>query len=191
MQSTGFPSRIFLLFSYSPIPSIRSHCRPRQTKRCWRKPRLPLTASAGPGNFVTGGCQPLSQCAQPHATGGGPLKYEARAWAELLVLHVPRPTSSSISGNVPEWRYLGLHLRLPESSGFWPDCHLLLGFPIASFFSLANLPSLRVQSGCRKRELSTFRLPLLVPLHRLLKSAARPIFWSANPAAPRADRPIV
>ncbi len=128
----------------------------------------------------------------PKARGADPPQHESQGVAELLVLNVPEPLcSSSISGNVPEWRYLGLHLRLPESSGFWPDCHLLLGFPIASFFSLANLPSLRVQSGCRKRELSTFRLPLLVPLHRLLKSAARPIFWSANPAAPRADRPIV
>ena len=58
----------------------------------------------------------IALCAAPG--GGGPLKYEDQAWAELLVLSVPRPTSSSISGNAPEWRYLGPHRALP-GFGAW------------------------------------------------------------------------
>ena len=53
----------------------------------------------------------IALCAAPG--GSGPLKYEDQAWAELLVFSVPRPTSSSISGNAPEWRYLGPHRALP------------------------------------------------------------------------------
>ncbi len=58
----------------------------------------------------------IALCAAPG--GSGPLKYEDQAWAELLVFSVPRPTSSSISGNAPEWRYLGPHRALP-GFGAW------------------------------------------------------------------------
>lgn len=131
-------------------------------------------------------------CTAPKVPGVAPPQHDSHGVAELLVLNVPEPLcSSSISGNVPEWRYLGPHLRLPESSGFWPDCRLQFGFPLPLSSRPPSCPACAFQSGCRKRELSTFRLQLLFALHRLLKSATRRISWPGKPAAPRADRPIV
>jgi hypothetical protein len=90
---------------------------------------------------IAGPC--IALCATPW-TGAGPLKYEDQAWAELLVLNVSRPTCSSISGNVPEWRYLRSHHPLSRFGGaFWPDCrlHPLINPPeSSSLFLLSGLP---------------------------------------------------
>jgi hypothetical protein len=60
--------------------------------------------------------------------------------AEMLVSDVRRTVcSSSISGDTPEWRYPGSHLRAPFSgSGQIATCmHPAPRFPLTSFFSSA------------------------------------------------------
>ena len=142
----------------------------------------------------------IALCAAPG--GGGPLKYEDQAWAELLVLSVPRPTSSSISGNAPEWRYLGPHRALP-GFGAWSGqiaaCtrSSIFQAPRGSFSSPVRYP---VAGVCQVRISEPWkREPLDVP------AAASPLLPSESlvqlpplgessrrgkTAAPRADCPI-
>lgn len=129
-----------------PARGLRRHC-----------PRISGRLEVQCVNFAS------RSCTAPKVPGVAPPQHDSHGVAELLVLNVPEPhCSSSISGNVPEWRYLGPHLRLPESSGFWPDCRLQFGLPIASFFSPAILPSLRVP--VRMSEAGTVDIPAAAPL---------------------------